>query len=662
MRLRTVLPLGILAISAFALAAQAMELKWTPKVGDKATYKIDGSFEIEGLGEIKLGGSRVETITSVDAEKIVSESATTMIPNVMGNEMDAVKSKEMVTAKPDGTVIEVKENDKVVPPAALRLAHITMFAYPTKPVDVNDTWTVEGAKDEKLDLPGYKIEYKLVGAEKVGAWDVWKVTAKGSEIEGDLPSTVQATFWVSKTDGSMVRSLSQLSNIVFPRTRRHAHSAPQRQDGHHPSALMLSTIALLVLAPTALAWSPKAGDQARYRIGAVIDLQGQEGVLFGGTLDEKVRSVEDGLVTTEVVSQLSVDMAGVNRQGLPVESVRVQKIDGDLVTASKIDATLLFATPRVDRLRSVYQPAKPVEIGSGWWRTQGKAEGSPPFASYLTLSGEEKIGEWDTWKIALDATEADDPRPIHVKGMVWIDKTDGSLVKGQWSIDGFAFSPTAALRNARYELTREALSPLRTPQAIAVSASSLVALGRADEHDGVVLARGLSVHRSIGMACGRAALHADRAELYHVVGDREERGHGSEGFPAEVLIQAREHDLGAPIREFHREIDDRIVEELRLLDEDHVGFRIEFGAEVRNVIDRDRLMPNAHMGHDHGLVVTVVDLGFEHLHLTLGIQRATGETDEFLAFSGEHRAADHGDLSERFRHRTPIMESYRSAD
>ena len=216
MRLRTVLPLGVLAVSALALAVQGMDLKWTPKVGDKANYKIDGTFDIEGIGEIKLGGTRVETVKTVDADKIVSESVSKLTVNAMGNEFPAPDSRESVTSKPDGTLVDVKVNDQPAPSVALRLAHITMFAYPTKPVAVNDTWTTEGKKDEKLDLPGYKIEYKLVGEEKVGGWDVWKVTAKGGEIEGETPSKVDATYWVNKADGSIVRSLSQLKDIVYP--------------------------------------------------------------------------------------------------------------------------------------------------------------------------------------------------------------------------------------------------------------------------------------------------------------------------------------------------------------------------------------------------------------------------------------------------------------
>ena len=216
MKLRTALPAALLALSALALAVQAMELKWSPKAGDKATYKIDGLFELPGMGDIKLGGTREATVTSVDGDKVVVTSTTKMTANAMGNEFPVPQSTEVETSKPDGTLTELKVDDKVQSGNALRLAHMSMFAYPGKAVVVNDTWTAQGEKDEKADLPGYKIEYKLVGEEKVGTWDTWKVTAKGAETEGATPTKVDATYWIDKKDGSMVRSLAQLTDAVFP--------------------------------------------------------------------------------------------------------------------------------------------------------------------------------------------------------------------------------------------------------------------------------------------------------------------------------------------------------------------------------------------------------------------------------------------------------------
>lgn len=216
MRLRTTLPPLLLAASALALAAaQAMDLKWTPKAGDKANYKVDGSFDLAGAGEIKLTGTRTESVTSVDADKIVVTSTSKLAANVMGNDVPVPESTETMTVKPDGTVTAVKVNEADAGNSGIRLAHVTMFVYPGKPVAVGDSWTATGPKDEKADLPGYKIEFKLVGDEKVGTWDTWKVTAKGGETEGATPTKVDGTYWIDKKDGTIVRSLSQLTDVVF---------------------------------------------------------------------------------------------------------------------------------------------------------------------------------------------------------------------------------------------------------------------------------------------------------------------------------------------------------------------------------------------------------------------------------------------------------------
>ncbi len=215
MRLRTTLPAVLLAVSALALAAQALDLKWSPKVGDKANYKVEGTFDLAGMGEIKLSGTRTETVTSVDGDKIVLTSNSKLAANAMGNEVPIPDSTEVTTVKPDGTVSEIKLNGADGGGSAMRLARATMLVYPSKPIAVGDAWTAEGKKDEKADLPGYKLDFKLVGEEKVGTWDTWKITAKGGEVEGATPTKVEATYWIDKKDGSMVRSLAQLTDAVF---------------------------------------------------------------------------------------------------------------------------------------------------------------------------------------------------------------------------------------------------------------------------------------------------------------------------------------------------------------------------------------------------------------------------------------------------------------
>ncbi len=216
MKLRATLPLGLLALTALALAAQGIDLKWSPKVGDKATHKIDGKFEIPGIGEITLGGTRTEEVTKIDGDKVTSTGTSKMTANAMGNEIPVPESKETTVSKLDGTVLELKiEGQEESAGGQMRLAHISSLVFPGKPVAVNDTWTVEAKKDEKLDVPGYKIEYKLVGEEKLDNWETYKITSKGGETEGDAPTKVEATYWVEKSTGNVVKSSAKLTDALF---------------------------------------------------------------------------------------------------------------------------------------------------------------------------------------------------------------------------------------------------------------------------------------------------------------------------------------------------------------------------------------------------------------------------------------------------------------
>lgn len=216
MRLRSVLPLGLLAVSALALAAQAMDLKWSPKVGDKASYKVTGKFEMGGAGDIEIGGTRTEEIKSVDANSVVTSETDKLTVNAMGNDIPVPETTATVTLKPDGTATDVKSGENQASAgSALRIVHLGSLIYPSKPVAVNDTWDATGVKDEKLDVPGYKITFKLVGDEKVGTTDTWKITGTGGETEGESKATVEATYWVDKTNGNVVRAYLKLANALL---------------------------------------------------------------------------------------------------------------------------------------------------------------------------------------------------------------------------------------------------------------------------------------------------------------------------------------------------------------------------------------------------------------------------------------------------------------
>lgn len=213
MRLRAVLPLGLLAFAALAVA-QGITIKRTPKVGDKSNYSISATFTLAGM-DVVLKGTTAEEITKIEDDVVTKKSVTKMTISAGGQEQTPPETTDSSSEKLDGTPVESGIGDATPKASSYRLANINQIFLPAKALAVGDTWIAEGKKDEKRETPGYKIDFKLEGEEKVGAIDSWKVTAVGSETEGDAPTRIKSTYWIEKATGRMVKTVSELTDVVF---------------------------------------------------------------------------------------------------------------------------------------------------------------------------------------------------------------------------------------------------------------------------------------------------------------------------------------------------------------------------------------------------------------------------------------------------------------
>src|SRR5215207_5531220 len=106
---------------------------------------------------------------------------------------------------------------------------------------------------------------------------------------------------------------------------------------------------------------------------------------------------------------------------------------------------------------------------------------------------------------------------------------------------------------------------------VTAPAPRLVALVSADHDRRRVVARGTAVDQSLVAARRVAAHHADRVELVHHLGHREELRHAAEWLAAEVGVGAGEDHASTGPRERGGQVDDAGLEELRLVDRDHLG-------------------------------------------------------------------------------------------
>src|SRR5262249_23196704 len=112
-------------------------------------------------------------------------------------------------------------------------------------------------------------------------------------------------------------------------------------------------------------------------------------------------------------------------------------------------------------------------------------------------------------------------------------------------------------------------------------------------------------------------------------------------------IEARADDSNARVRELLRDIEDPVVEELRLVDADDVrGRDIDERQQLGGRADGRGLLLQAFVADDLHVVVAIVDARLEQEHALLGETGAFDPTDQLLGLPAEHRAADDLDASE----------------
>ena len=134
---------------------------------------------------------------------------------------------------------------------------------------------------------------------------------------------------------------------------------------------------------------------------------------------------------------------------------------------------------------------------------------------------------------------------------------------------------------------------------VAVAAAGLVGVERADDDRLARVRRRPAVDEPLGRRRGAAAAVADGLQLVHELGVGEQLRHDAEGQPAEVLVEARDDDPDPAVGQRERRTDDRVVEELHLVDADHV-VPGRAGDELRDAVDRDGPHPCARVRDDVG--------------------------------------------------------------
>jgi hypothetical protein len=208
---------GALAAAALMLSMAAavqdgISLKRSPKVGDVAKYKLKVELNVQGQ-PFNLEGLVTEKVVKVEEGKYSIESSQgEMKLNGQDAPMESPASTSTYSAT--GRLLELKGEEESE--EALRMSSLQAFEVPDKPVKVGDTWTISLKAKEGKNPVGIKGDFKVEAQEKVGEYDVLKVTYEVKETEGSAPASSKGTVWFNVKDATMVKYEGTWTGAPFP--------------------------------------------------------------------------------------------------------------------------------------------------------------------------------------------------------------------------------------------------------------------------------------------------------------------------------------------------------------------------------------------------------------------------------------------------------------
>lgn len=196
----------LLALAVFAPISSSpvedpVDLVWKPKTDQKIAYAMTmemsaAEHTMKASVDLTLTVKKVAEDGSYDVEasyennKVVADGAERAGPN----------SKQL--SKYDVRGHTIRPKDQPEPPKSL--ISMADFESPDKAVKTGDTWTRSEEADDKTGRPAYKVTSTYMGLDKFQGVDAYRVKVNAT-IKSEPTQSVEAIYYLSVTDGSMVR-------------------------------------------------------------------------------------------------------------------------------------------------------------------------------------------------------------------------------------------------------------------------------------------------------------------------------------------------------------------------------------------------------------------------------------------------------------------------
>ncbi len=190
----------------------------------------------------------------------------------------------------------------------------------------------------------------------------------------------------------------------------------------------------LVLQGAALRWTPKEGDEIKYRTVAEMTIQGGTATITAVNSQKVIRVDPDGSYTIQATpGEGKVTFGGQEMAMRGVTTLTTCGPGGEIkeIRSDKSDA----GSYRMANLTEFHAPTKAVVVGDAW-SVEGKADpkmGSVGWKTDYKVVAEETVGAYPALKLDVTARETEGNDPGKAVGNLWVGK-DGILVKSELTL------------------------------------------------------------------------------------------------------------------------------------------------------------------------------------------------------------------------------------
>jgi hypothetical protein len=200
------------------------------------------------------------------------------------------------------------------------------------------------------------------------------------------------------------------------------------------SAGIIAVAAYAAVQDISLKRKPKVGDVAEYKDNATFTTDQGE-VTFAQKRVSTVTEVkpDGGFVTKVTTSDTKVVFGGQELPDQPSLTSSTEFGPDGLLKAITADMPPAAATYRIANLHAFKAPDGAVKIGDEikFEIPADKKNGTPGVKTVYTVVSTEKVQAWDTVKLTFSTEETEGDTKSSIKGTVWLNSADGTLIKSQ---------------------------------------------------------------------------------------------------------------------------------------------------------------------------------------------------------------------------------------